>query len=190
MRAWPILGVAFVTVGCFSNLVSLAPLSSKGQEVALPGIVGEWVDEGEKPTVLRFEGDDGAYRMFVAEDGKEGRGSFEVTFTTIGDALYWDLLAERPDTEDQDSLWEAHRLPVHGFARVALDGDRLELAFLDPDWVKSAVKDGRSDVALTESDDSLVLTGSTDELRRFIEDCAREEGAFGEPTVFTRRVPG
>ena len=187
MRAWPILGVALLGAGCITHdVVSLQPLAAEEQAIALPEIVGTWATEEESPTVLRFEPlEDKAYRMFLFEDGKEREGSFAMAFTSIGDALYWDLAAL--PLEGQDDFREAHFLPIHSFARVTLDEDRLEVAFLDSDRVKEALEDGRLDVAQSESSGRRVLTGSTDDLRRFVEQCG-SEGAFGEAEIFIRQA--
>jgi hypothetical protein len=187
-RAWPILGVALLGAGCITyDVVSLQPLVTEEEAVALPQVVGTWATEEESPTVLRFEAlEDKGYRMYLTEDGKERPGSFAVAFTSIGDAVYWDL-APLP-VEGEDDFRAAHFLPVHSFARVTLDGDRLEVAFLDSDWMKLAFEEGGLDVAHTVTDDRQVLTASTEELRRFVADCASDTEAFGEPDVFIRQA--
>jgi hypothetical protein len=101
-----------------------------------------------------------------------------------GDYLYWDLLAGPRD--DESALWRQHRLTVHSFARVTLDGDRLEVAQLQPKWLKAALADSRVEIAHTTVEGDVILTASPAELQELVRDHGDDEGAFGDLQVFYR----
>jgi hypothetical protein len=194
MRAWPVLSFALLGTGCLSQVASLQPWCTEEQSVTLPGIVGTWSAEDDDGTTLRLEpaGDDAeskAYHLVIEEREKdeESQGEFVVAFTSIGEATYWNLTPLAADNEE--GLWRAHRLSTHGFARIVLDGDHLEVAFLDPDWLSDALGAGQISVAHTRTDGDIVLTASTDELRELVAVCAGDAKAFANVSTFVRKAP-
>lgn len=193
MKAWLALSVALLGTGCLSHVRSLQPLCTDDNAVGLPAIVGTWAEEDDDDSTLRFalpdqENDDARHLLLTVKDKEEGGpGVFAVAFTTIGDDTYWNLTPLAGDEEED--LWRAHRLSTHGFARIALDGNRLEIAFLDADWLKTALADGRVALAHTRVDGEIVLTASTDELRAFVAACAADPKAFAKVGAFVRQAP-
>jgi hypothetical protein len=191
MRMWPILAVTLATTGCYeSQQLSLQPLFGDEQAVDLPGIVGSWVADGDKEDeVLTFAREEGkVYSLsFVGSNGQRQNGLL-VAFGAVGDGepLYWDLTAL--PYKDEPDVWAEHHLPVHSFARVKLDGDRLDIAYFQRDWLKKALRESSVEIAYTVVDDTnVVLTATPAELRQLLCDHGDDEGAFGAPQVYHRR---
>ncbi len=180
--------LALAAAGCITQ-PSLQPLFTGRDSETAPGIEGTWVQEGDgdEPmfmTVRPLEGSE--YEMTLAGDGKAMPETFAVRFGRIEGDLYWDLTA-RP-LADEDALWGLHRLAVHSFARVRWQDARLEVAFLDPGWMKGAIQEGGLDIAHAMMDRDLVLTASTEDLQRLVTDHAQDAGFFGSPVVFHRQT--
>ncbi len=190
MRIWPVLGVVLLTTGCLeSSHVSLQPLFDDKSLVELPSVVGTWVGGGDPPTVLTFApADGGLYTMSPKAADGETRTDVIVAFGRIGDGdrLYWDITALAD--KEESALRAQHRLSVHSFARILLDGDRLEIAPLQNKWLKAALAESRVEIAHAEVEGEIVLTASPAELRRFLREHGDDEGAFGETQVYRRKL--
>jgi hypothetical protein len=189
MRIWPVVAVALMGSACFTfSQPSLQPLVTKDDALDMPQIVGSWAQEGDDPQVIRFRalGDKSYELSCVGGAGEKAkRGTLAVAFGRIGDQLYWDLTAIPLD--DEDDSWSLHRLPIHTFARIHLEGDRLEIAYLDSDWVSSALADSSIDIAHTMLDNDVLLTATSAELKQFVLDHGDDEGAFGKADVYARK---
>jgi hypothetical protein len=181
MRLLTATGLALLTVACLPQ-PSLQPLFRSEEAVIVPGLAGDWIDaKGDDAEVMRFTlKDDKSYRMTVAKENGE-EDVFELRLGKVGEELYWDFTVKAKGSSDD---WA---LPFHGFARVALVDDQLSLSFLDDEWVKRALKEGRLVVDHVETEDGLVLTAPTAELQRVIADVQGERDAFSEPSVLVRR---
>jgi hypothetical protein len=194
------LGTAFLTVGCFSTQVAVHPWLAPQDALALPAIVGTWVERGDDPSTLRItpletgadatqdesaDHDGPVYELTVIRKDRPVKGALALTLGHLDGTLYWDLTPLPLDgTAD---LWNAHLLGLHSLARLTLEGDRLEVAPLDPDWIQQALGDGRLDADHLTVDDVPVLTGQTADLQHLVQDHANDDGAFARPAVFARR---
>jgi hypothetical protein len=186
MRSALIGLLLLATAGCITQ-PSLQPLFTGGDSETVPGIEGTWVQEGDgdEPMFMTLRPLEGSeYEMTLAGDGKARRGTLAVRFGRIEGDLYWDLTA-RP-LDDEDALWGLHRLPIHSFARVRWQGAQLEVAFLDPGWMKGAIEEGGLDIAHATIDRDRILTASTEDLQQLITDHAQDADFFGNPFVFHR----
>jgi hypothetical protein len=102
--------------------------------------------------------------------------------------LYWDMSAD--DVASTGVLAEEHLLKLHSVARLRVDEETMEVAFLDSDWMSEALADGRADLAhFLEGegrDRAAVLTASTMELQAFLEEYGSFPELFGEPELYRR----
>lgn len=179
-----LLGTALLTAGCLAQVSSLEPLFGDGDAMALPELAGSWEDAEDASTVLSFRPTgEHEFEFSVADDGNQEPGGLVVRLVRLGNEVYWDLTA-RPAQDE--GLWGEHRLPLHSFARIRLEGDRLEIACLNPRWLKKAAEEGRIEKAL-ERADRMLLVGSTTELQRLILEHGEEAGFLDKPNVFRRR---
>jgi hypothetical protein len=190
MRIWPVVAVALMGAACLDLAPrSLQPLVTEDDALDMPQIVGSWVQEGDDSQVIQFRArDDKSYEVSCVggADDEAKRGTFVVAFGRIGDQLYWNLTALPLD--DEADIWSVHRLPVHSFSRIHLEGDRLAIASIDADWMKEALADSRIDIAHTMVDDIVLLTATSAELKQLVLDHGDDEGAFGEAGVYTRKA--
>jgi hypothetical protein len=197
-RSVSVLAVASLLLsGCLCQ-TSVHPFVPKAEAIDVPGIDGFWVETGgdNSPSTLEIRrADSGRMRkLMIGELGKTTTEAFSLAVGQIGDTLVWDMLPE-----SGDGMADLQRLPLHTLARLKLEGDRLEVAFLDAEWVSSRCLRGDLDLehlrlvddeGEAKDDDFVILTGPTPDLRGFIEDVLDNDEAFGEADVFVRRRPG
>ena len=154
-----IVAVALLMAGCTA---SLHPIYSEEDAVFDPMLLGTWREsEGEKFFVSVRAGD-AAYRL-IHYDG-EGAGAFTARLVELQGNRFVDLYPETPPSKN--GFYNCHLIPAHSFGRIWLAGDRLTIALLDPDWLRS---DEASQVQLERIslDDYLVISAVTADLRRF-----------------------
>jgi hypothetical protein len=77
-------------------------------------------------------------------------------------------------------------MSVHVMGRVWLGKDRLEIHFLKDDWVKEHIKAGSFPLSQLGENGDVILTASTDELRKFMQEHAEDENALSENYKFVR----
>lgn len=160
-----------------------------------PGdVTGRWVSEGKEAEGLDFvPAGENEWRVDVF-DAKAGTEEHKasggvVRFGRVGGALYWDMTAEK--AASTGDLAEEHLLELHSVARLRLDGDTMEIAFLDPEWMSEALADGR--VALAhfregkdDGDGSIILSARTEDLEAFLQAYGDAQEVFGETEVYHR----
>jgi len=166
---------------CLDQAPSLHALIPEAEAVAVP-IEGTWVDKDDLG--MTFEPAGRGYALELrGKDCQDGDCvlRLDVRFGRIGDQLFADFIGH--DADDEFGTW-----PVHAFARVSLDKDRLEFAVLHRDWVLAKVKAKPSSIAHEIADDKVVLTAKTAALRKAMKEWMGDPQAFGNPLVFNRRA--
>jgi hypothetical protein len=181
-----VVSLAGLAAGCIVQ-PSLHPLVVGSGALAVPEVVGRWssVDDDGDVTTLTFRARGRAeYELLLSENGVTRTGTLRVVFGRFGGELFWDATALA--LEDEDDFWGEHRLPVHGFARIRLDGDRLEVALLDPSDVKRSIESEGTALAHERSGDGILLTASSEALAAWVSEHALDEKAFGDTLVLLR----
>jgi hypothetical protein len=189
LAAWA-MAAGVASAGCWQ--VSIHPFFD--ETAPLDGVAGPWVaDEKDPGTLELVASPDGSWTIRLTESDGDTSAA-RVRFGRVGDQLFWDMTAEVP--KGAGELTELHLLPVHSVARVRLEGDRLEVAQLDPRWLAQAIDDGRVELAHADpdsrdSDAPVILTAPTAELEGFLRSYGDDPEAFSETTVYhrAREVP-
>jgi len=81
---------------------------------------------------------------------------------------------------------EMHYFPVHTFARIRFDGEKLLIEPFDPDFITKLLQQKKIRISHEESDNRFILTADTDELQKFVIKFGRDPKAYVEPGIFTR----
>jgi hypothetical protein len=190
-----VLGFAALAGGCISAIQpSLQPLVLDDDAVAVPEITGRWVevaeeddtdDDRNKAPILTFRAAGKAeYELAAGTRGDDSPGVLIVRFGRLGGELFWDATPRPP--RDELGLWSNHLQPVHGFARVRVRDDRLEIALLDAGFVERASRQGLLEIAHEQAKDGILLTARTSDLRLWLGDLALDDEAFGDTLVLER----
>jgi hypothetical protein len=169
-------------VGC---VPSLNPLYLERDLVYDPAFLGEWSEDGTKDK-WRFEpGEDRSYRV-TFRDGDE-EGVFIVRLLELDGHRYLDFEPVRDGIKamGQTGFYQIHWVPAHTFARVELKDGVLRMAMVNVDWLAKKLEQDPGCLAhRRRGDDDLVLTASTEELQRFVQEHRTE--LFGD-TMELRR---
>ena len=200
MEGWPrrdrwAIGMALVLVsvaasGCDDSgnpfAVSLQPFYTKVDLEADPGLIGTWRDkEGE--VSFSFEaGAEKEYTLVVKErEGEqEMSGAFEVHLLRLGGSWFIDFFPK--NNIGGDAFYRVHFLRGHSIARVELGQDSMQMAFLSASWLSARIEEKSIDTPHEKADETLLLTGTTEEVQELAYFYANDEKAFADPLSLER----
>ncbi len=178
-------------IGCIPT--SINPLYTMKDLVFDPVLIGVWSETGDSKETWAFEksGDTEYKLVYTENDGKTGH--FEAHLLKLGTTRFLDLFPDESGIEEMDrsGFYKVHLLRTHSFLKVTQIEPALQMAPLDLKWLREFL--GKNPKAIRhhksgEGDDAqIVLTDSTPELRKFVENHLKTEGAFGEPINLKRK---
>jgi len=184
------LGLLLLAAGCFA-VPSLHPLYTQEDLIFDESLIGTWVGGGEEnPGRWVFEkGENKAYKLTTINE--DGTSKFEAHLVKLGEHTFLDTLPEPLEGVNKDFFYGSHYIPAHCFSKIAIKGDSLQIALLDPDWLKEKMEKGEVSIAHEQIDDGdeeagiseekvkvIVLTASTKEIQRFVSQYAEDREAF------------
>ncbi len=178
-----VLGILLILTACEPTL-SIHPIYTDKDLVFDPALVGSWVGEGDgdKTTLTFQKSGENTYELFFMGEGTSGK-HFEARLAQVGRHLFLDVSPKELDTKDD--FYKMHLIRAHTFYRVRVDGDLLQINYLDDDWVKKMTAERTTNISQENFDGEVVLTAPTDELQSFVLMHAEDEEAF--PLVRYRR---
>jgi hypothetical protein len=156
-------------------------------------LIGEWQpnEKSEEAEAWKFERAEGkAYKLTVTEE--EGRqGEFTAHLFKLKQQLFLDLIpTECKYATNEASLVAASMIPGHLLVRVTQIEPELKLALFDFDWLEKLLKANPKALAHRAASETIVLTGSTRDLQRFVLKHLGEDELFESPSVMTRKADG
>lgn len=175
---------------------TLFPLYTAEDKIFDEQLLGKWLfvdpDDHEAKNDkmgLRFDrsGDSPSYAVLLSgtkEKDEIGLASV-ARMVQLGDFRFLELSAPK----DDDSRLKFYPYPVataHVFARIRMDQKTLRLDFLNDDWIRKQMKTGKPALATLETDDNLLVTATTAELRKFALAHAEDAEAFSDHYEFVR----
>ena len=177
-----LVGAALVVAGC---IPSLQPLYTDKTTAFDPALVGFWVQDNSDSTWAFVQKETNTYGLTYAD--KEGKpGQFEARLVKLGDKYFLDLFPEDP-RQIENAYYKFHLLRVHTFLKMSLDGSTLQLAGLDPGWLKRQLDADPAILRHATVNDMIVLTASPEELQKFVRRHADDKDAFSAVINLTRK---
>ncbi len=167
-------------------VVSLQPFYTKVDLEADPGLTGTWRDK-EGDVSFSFEaGTEKEYALVVKEtDGeRETSSKFEAHLMHLGGSWFIDLLPKNNGGEDE--FYRVHFVRGHSIARVELGQDSMQMAFLSASWLRARIEEKSIDTPHEKADETLLLTGTTEEVQELAYIYANDEKAFADPLSLER----
>jgi hypothetical protein len=176
---------------------SFYPLYTETDLFANDILLGEWF-EGDDQEVKFSDGDaewtfkhpfigkkkDGivdstAYilNLKTIEQGKETESEFRVYVIELGGDYFLDFYLE-DFGGDEVTLATFHIIPVHTFAKLTVEKDRLLINWFDQDWMEKLIKENKIRIHHEENDDYILLTAKPKELQKFVTKYVNSEEAF------------
>jgi len=198
-RSWP-LGVALafgsiVATGCDSDgslfTTSLQPFYTQLDLEADSRLNGLWSDK-EGDVTFSFEerkekGKEKEYKLVVKEkDGEqEVSGEFEARVVRLGAFYFLDIYPQ--SSKEGNEFYRAHFIRAHTIARVEISQDSIQMAFLSARWLKAKMDEKSVDTPCVEVDDTLMLTGTTEEVQELVFSHANDDGAFADSVLLEKQ---
>lgn len=207
------LSVVILLPGCF--LQSLHPLITNENSKLVKGIEGQWEGENDRWTFFRdsknipqmklsgfnikgeisFEFDEGdgleagdnTYFLLYEDldSGNVDSTLFEAKFGKIGNNTFMDLSIS--DIFRNKVFEQTHLIPVHTFSKISLQNEKFEIEFLASDWISNLIEDNRVRIKHEKVNDNILITESTENLRKFIEKYGDDPKAY-EDVMTLKRV--
>ena len=177
-----------IAAGC---VPSLHPIYTADDVVFDEALLGTWADPDSDETwaFSRSETKDNAYRLVYTEE--DGSGAFLTHLVKIGDELFLDLFPEEPTLEAND-FYKAHLMLAHTFLHVRQIKPKLQLAYLDPEWVEEHLSQHptalKHEIVALPKDQRIVFTASTDDLQAFHVKHLKTDGAYDDASEPMHRV--
>ncbi len=183
--------LATLLSGC---VLSFYPLFDSGQALYDPDLVGVWkainADPGKPEktkmifTVTRLS-DRNSYWLETEMD-HQPKGLYYAEIGLVGTNRFLQIAPRRPPDIPARSIYGGHFIEAWSFWKMRLDGNKLELADMNYEWLEAMVKAGKVDIKHEQQDRRfIVLTASTRDLQSFVTKYANE--AFGEGIEFDRQ---
>jgi hypothetical protein len=195
--SWP-LGVALafgsiVATGCDSDgspfITSLQPFYTQLDLEADSRLNGIWSDKEGEVTFSFEEGKDGAkvYKLVVKEkDGEqEVSGEFEARVVRLGAFDFIDIYPQ--NSNEGNEFYRAHFTRAHTIARVEISQDSIQMAFLSARWLKAKMDEKSVNTPCVKVDDTLMLTGTTEEAQELVFSHANDDGAFADSLLLEKQ---
>lgn len=189
MKVVTVISLSVVLTAC---VVSIEPTIPASESVYEAGLLGTWVESGEKDTAVVMRDGDGGYVIDYTD--QDGTGRFGGRVGRVGGRSFLEVRPVLPDGASE--AYEALLLPGHLLFAMTLDGDDMRLVPLDIDAVREALR--HEELAaphLSYSENSLegreqvILTGSSVDLRTWLARVAERAEMWGETGVWRRIAP-
>ncbi len=187
--------IAVLLSGCV--VYSFYPLYNKEDLFANDILTGKWTDD--EGTVWNFEHaykgekrpeniDSTSYTLFL-NDKDNRKSEFSVHIVKLGGDYFLDFYLKEMSDDDNLDLATFHMIPVHTFAKLTIENDKLLINWFDQEWLKNLIQENKIRIHHEENDDIILLTAKPGELQKFVTKYVNSEEAFknGLEAVLTRQ---
>ena len=153
-----------------------------------PRLAGTWQDAKAKESAVITAGAvKGSYEIvYTAEDAKVGR--FHGRLGRIGAIRILDVEPVDPAPQAND-VYRSLLLRAHGVIIIDSVTNVLAFRLMDADSLKAYLNRHPDSVRHALVDNYVLLTGSSEEVRGFLAQFARQSGFLGESEIWRRRQP-
>jgi hypothetical protein len=202
-KAISLILVCALFVGCAPQ-DSLFPLFVKSDRVFEDQLLGEWIvqkgtavkpDEKSGRAIFQTSGDAVSYEITLPDFDEHGEKLISAgRLVRLGSYLFIDVGSPEMGTEKNPSF-PYPAIEGHVIGRVYLEKDKLHIDFLSDQWVSDQAKAGKlplssvriMDQTIRSIPDRIVLSATTEELRKFAMQHAEDKEAFSETFAFQRK---
>ena len=192
---WLLIAVIVFFSGCIPSIYPLYTDETLAFEEML---AGEWREEGG---ALSEEGGETIYPLWNfkkaeggnyyklihrSEDGKYSE--YEVHLVKLGEQYYFDFYPDGKQTviNDMDDFLQIHLFPVHTFAKVELDDEKVVFYMFDADWLENLIEQRKIRIRHESVDDMILLSAGTEELQKFVLKYGDDPNAYIDPVTLVR----
>jgi len=182
----PIALIALFLSGCV--VYSFNPLYTEKDLFANDILTGEWLetddpnstpdlDESnwsfEHPYIDKNKSDvrdSLSYELTLrSKEGDEYiTSAFSVHLIKLGEQYFLDFYCEDLMDKENLTLADFHVVPVHTFAKLTVENDRLTIQWFDQDWLEKLIRENKIRIHHEANDDYILLTAKPQELQKFV----------------------
>ncbi|MBN1986337.1 MAG: hypothetical protein JW761_08540 [Prolixibacteraceae bacterium] len=187
--------IVFLFSGCI--VYSFYPLYNKEDLFANDILTGKWTDD--EGTLWNFEHayfgkkvpeniDSTSYTLFL-KDKDDIESEFSVHIVKLGGHYFLDFYMEEFFDDENLVLASFHIIPVHTFAKLTVEENKLIINWFDQDWLEDLIEENKIRIHHENNGDFILLTAKPDELQKFVTKYVNSEEAFndGLEAILTRQ---
>ena len=186
---------SIVATGCDSDgspfITSLQPFYTQLDLEPDSRLNGMWSNK-EGDVTFSFEerkeeGKAKEYKLVVMErDGEqEMSGEFEARVVRLGAFDFMDIYPQ--SSKEGNEFYRAHFTRAHTIARVEISQNSIQMAFLSARWLKAKMDEKSVDIGYVKVEDTLMLTGTTEEVQEVVFSHANDDGAFADSVLLEKQ---
>lgn len=177
--------------GC-SPVRCLFPLYNDSDKLFDGTLIGEWKTASDKNQKGEGSGADESDRWIFQKTrdhlsydcsqvtlGKKGVVWSTAKLVKLGNALFLDFEPGPAFPEGAQDVYYPS-IDAHAIARIWLDKDELMIRFLDEKWAWKQIHESKFSLSYVDAPTALVVTASTEELRKFVTTHADDKDAFSD----------
>lgn len=190
-----ILIITLFISGCV--VYSFYPLYTEKDLFPNDILTGNWIDD--EGTQWFFEHDyhgeklpeniDSTSYVLKMKDKDEKESEFSVHVLRLGGHYFLDFYLEEFLDDDNLDLASFHIIPVHTFAKLAIEEEQLLINWFDQDWLEDLIKENKIRIHHENNGDVILLTAKPKELQKFVRKYVNSVEAFedGMNAILTRK---
>jgi len=152
--------------------------------VLVPQAEGDWSIKDFDMTVSIHKAGDNFY--FLKYGGKKNQSQFEAVFVKINGEYFMDVSGIMPDSISDDDFRNSF-IRCHTIYKVQFTKDTFELSELSYAWFYEYVMKRNLPLKYEWTDNAMLLTMKTHELKSFFEEQKNEKNIFEKFTVLTKK---
>ena len=191
-----VLIIVFFLSGCV--VYSFYPLYTENDLFPNDILIGEWKsnewldnDKVEmnwsfehsyfgKKDIKNIDSTSYVLKLITREDDVEMESKFSVHIIELGGHYFLDFYLEEFLEDEYLDLGSFHIVPVHTFAKLTVEEDKLIFNWFDQDWLADLIKQNKIRIHHERNEDYILLTAKTKELQKFVTKYVNSEEAFEE----------
>jgi hypothetical protein len=168
-----------------SCVPSLNPLYTDGDLIFDAALLGVWTDTDATESWDFSFSDEKEYKLvYTDESGK--KGEFKAHLLKIEGKTFLDLTPVKPALVQND-FYKQNFLVTHTFVQITQAAPNAQIAYLEPDWLKSFLDKNPAAIRYEKLSGEILLTASTKELQKFLLAHLNTPGAFSKPIGIKRK---
>ncbi|NLU40348.1 MAG: hypothetical protein GXX78_15825 [Bacteroidales bacterium] len=123
--------------------------------------------------------DSTGYKLKVVENKDSSLTSyFIVHLIKIDGVLIADFLLDDYAKKKDVRLFDFHIIPVHTFAKVIIEKDKITFKWFNGEWLKKLIEENRLRIRHENNGEFILLTAKSAELQKFLKKYLHSEDAF------------
>jgi hypothetical protein len=171
----------------FGLALSLKPFYTDADLDFDPALAGSWTDTEDNVTFTFEQAEGKQYKLVVKEtdDDHVFSTDFEAHLLRLDGDWFLDLV---PDSGQAGStFYQMHLLRAHSIARIEMSRDSMKMSFFEGTWVQKKIDAKSDDISFQKADGTLLLTGTSEEVRDLILQAAHDDGGFSDAITLDRQ---